>query len=273
RARRACDAGEGKEAARSRSLVEVSRCASGAGAEILGPDLGWGRAGRTARAVLEWIGICGGAGVRHDRDHRNDYAEPSLPRCQRNDWKATAGPRGEAGSRRRSAGARGDDLGRELDDWLATGDLAEKTATGELKFLGRKSEVIVTASGVNIHPEDLEEAIEQEPGVKGCAVVPVETANGPEPYAVLAVRGSEEQALAAVEHANERLAEFQRVLRWSVWPEPDLPRTSTGKVRRNVVAAWGGRAKTDAYGKTGSNGVHRKSSGDLLLELIAATTG
>ena len=66
-------------------------------------------------------------------------------------------------------------------------------ATGELRFLGRKSEVIVTAAGVNIHPEDIEAAIEQEPGVTGCAVVPVETATGPEPYAVLAMRGSEVQ--------------------------------------------------------------------------------
>jgi len=167
----------------------------------------------------------------------------------------------------------GGQLRHASDDWLATGDLAEKTATGELKFLGRKSQVIVTASGVNIHPEDIEEAIEREPGVKGCAVVPVETANGPEPYAVLVVRGSEVQALAAVERANQRLAEFQRVLRWSVWPEPDLPRTSTGKVRRNVVAAWVARVKTDAQERYGSDGASRKNAGDWLLELIAATTG
>jgi len=97
---------------------------------------------------------------------------------------------------------------------LATGDIAEKRATGELKFLGRKSEVIVTAAGMNIHPEDLEEAIEQERELPGCAVVPVETASGPEAYAVIAVRGAASRAAAAVAHANERLAEFQRVRRW-----------------------------------------------------------
>jgi long-chain acyl-CoA synthetase len=32
-------------------------------------------------------------------------------------------------------------------EWLATGDLAETEPTGELRFLGRKSEVIVTAAG------------------------------------------------------------------------------------------------------------------------------
>ncbi len=60
---------------------------------------------------------------------------------------------------------------------------------GELRFLGRKSEVIVTAAGVNMHPEDMEAAIEQQPGVAACAVVAMETAAGPEPCAVLAMRG------------------------------------------------------------------------------------
>ena len=124
------------------------------------------------------------------------------------------------------------------DAWLATGDIAEEQSTGELKFLGRKSEVIVTAAGVNIHPEDLEAAIEQEPGVVGCAVVPVQTASGPEPYAVVALRGTTQEAAQAIERANARLAEFQRIARWTVWHEPDLPRTSTGKVRRKAVAAW-----------------------------------
>jgi long-chain acyl-CoA synthetase len=122
-------------------------------------------------------------------------------------------------------------------EWLATGDLAQREPTGELRFVGRKSEVIVTAAGLNVHPEDLEAAIEQEPGVAACAVVPVETDNGPEPLAVLAMRGQSAQPAAVIEHANARLAEFQRLRRWVVWPEPDLPRTSTGKVRRKAVAA------------------------------------
>ena len=53
----------------------------------------------------------------------------------------------------------GGSLHARKGEWLATGDIAEKESSGELKFLGRKSEVIVTAAGVNIHPEDLEAAI------------------------------------------------------------------------------------------------------------------
>jgi long-chain acyl-CoA synthetase len=162
------------------------------------------------------------------------------------------------------------------DEWLATGDLAEVADSGELRFLGRKSEVIVTSSGVNLHPEDLEAAIEQEPDVAACAVVAMETAAGPEPCAVLAMRGHGEHAAAlAIENGNRRLAEFQRLRHWMLWPEPDLPRTSTGKVRRKVVAAW--LAQIQAASAAGDDAKVRASaiaqSSDWLLALIAGITG
>ncbi len=157
------------------------------------------------------------------------------------------------------------------DGWLATGDLAERQESGDLRFLGRKSEVIVTAAGVNVHPEDLEAAVEEQPAVSGCSVVPIATAAGPEPCAVLAVRGAEEQAARAVEGANRRLAEFQRIRRWVLWPDPDLPRTSTGKVRRKDVSAWLERIQTAATSPNGA-GTFAASS-DWLLALIAQISG
>jgi long-chain acyl-CoA synthetase len=162
------------------------------------------------------------------------------------------------------------------EEWLATGDLAESVAGGELRFLGRKSEVIVTAAGMNLHPEDLEAAIEQEPGVTGCAVVAMETASGPEPCAVLAMRGHGDGAAAAIERANQRLAEFQQLRRWVLWPEPDLPRTSTGKVRRKAVSEWlagiqaaAAQANTGVAAAAGAFG----ASSDWLLKLIADISG
>ena len=157
------------------------------------------------------------------------------------------------------------------DGWLATGDLAERQESGDLRFLGRKSEVIVTAAGVNVHPEDLEAAVEEQPAVSGCAVVPIVTAAGPEPCAVLAVRGAEEQAARAVEGANRRLAEFQRIRRWVLWPDPDLPRTSTGKVRRKEVSAWLERIQTAASSPNGAGNF--AASTDWLLALIAHISG
>ncbi|HET7104276.1 MAG TPA: AMP-binding protein [Terracidiphilus sp.] len=166
----------------------------------------------------------------------------------------------------------GGHLQEREDEWLATGDLAEQQATGELRFLGRKSETIVTAAGVNVHPEDLEAALEQEPGISACAVVAMETPNGPEPCAVLAVRGAGEKTAEAVERANARLADFQRVRRWVLWPEPDLPRTSTGKVRRKAVEAWLHEVQAAAAGdKTAQKDL--ASAQDWLLALINNITG
>jgi long-chain acyl-CoA synthetase len=178
--------------------------------------------------------------------------------------------RGEAIS---SATWSGGALHPRESEWLATGDLAETQPTGELRFVGRKSEVIVTAAGLNLHPEDLEAAIEQEPGVLACAVVGVETAAGPEPYAVLSFRGSHAQAAKAIEHANTKLAEFQRILRWELWPEPDLPRTSTGKVRRKAVADWVAANHTAAAKGISTNAARKSARKDWLLELIAQITG
>lgn len=164
------------------------------------------------------------------------------------------------------------------NEWLATGDIAERAESGELKFLGRKSEIIVTAAGVNIHPEDIEAAIEEQPDVAACAVVAMDTPTGPEPCAVLACRGTGDCAATAIERANAKLPEFQRITRWVLWPEPDLPRTSTGKVRRKPVAAWLKRIQTaataPANGKTAANGDHAFGpSSDWLLSLIAQITG
>jgi long-chain acyl-CoA synthetase len=166
----------------------------------------------------------------------------------------------------------GGQLRQREDDWLSTGDLAQAEPTGELRFLGRKSEVIVTGAGVNIHPEDLEAAIENQPGVAACAVVPVDTPAGPEPCAVLALRGPAEQAPAAIESANAHLAEFQRVRRWILWPEPDLPRTSTGKVRRKAVASWLAEHNASRNGARPPDAAPFAAS-DWLLSLIAQITG
>jgi long-chain acyl-CoA synthetase len=158
-------------------------------------------------------------------------------------------------------------LQQRTDEWLATGDLAEAQPTGELRFLGRKSETIVTATGVNLHPEDLEAAFEPEAEVAACAVVPIETPTGPEPCAVLALRITPDRAPTILQSANTRLAEFQRIRRFAVWPEPDLPRTPTGKIKRATITTW-------LASREAKDGRSSASAGtDWLLTLISRITG
>lgn len=122
--------------------------------------------------------------------------------------------------------------------WLLTGDLGEVDRQGNLRFRGRKKNVIVTPAGLNIYPEDLENALDRQPGVRDAVVIPFERGGNAEPCAVLLMQDSSESATRrAVERANSSLAEYQRIERWVRWPELDFPRTATGKPRLPLIAA------------------------------------
>ncbi len=47
------------------------------------------------------------------------------------------------------------------DGWFHTGDVGELDATGQLRIRGRKKEMIVTPEGLNVFPEDVEQALER----------------------------------------------------------------------------------------------------------------
>jgi long-chain acyl-CoA synthetase len=124
------------------------------------------------------------------------------------------------------------------DPWLATGDLVEQDRNGQLHFLGRKSETIVTSAGLHIHPEDVEAALNRQPGVKASAVVPLDTPQGSEAASVLIFRGGPAQAKSAIDAANLSLAEYQRIRHWKLWPQLDFPRTAIGKIQRQRIRQW-----------------------------------
>jgi long-chain acyl-CoA synthetase len=130
---------------------------------------------------------------------------------------------------------------RDQENWLRTGDIGEVDAQGNLRFKGRKKNVIVTPAGLNVYPEDVEAALCKQPGVRDCVVIPDPRGGNAEPLAIaLMDNGTETRAqdlLQAVENANASLAEYQRVHRWLLWPEPDFPRTPTGKPRLSIIAS------------------------------------
>ena len=125
---------------------------------------------------------------------------------------------------------------RAEDGWLRTGDAGEMDAEGNLYFKGRRKEVIVTSAGMNIYPEDIELVLNRQPEVKTNVVVEIDGPHGPEPLAVLILRDDMANARAAIERANESLAQHQQVRRWAIWPEAEFPLTPTQKVRKQVVA-------------------------------------
>jgi long-chain acyl-CoA synthetase len=152
----------------------------------------------------------------------------------------------------------------EIGGWLRTGDLGELDSNGNLKFRGRKKNVIVTAAGLNIYPEDLEAALKKQSAIRDAVVVPLDRNGNAEPCAVLLLNQSMKAAAVlpslpaqaaearnpsspsavhstdaetAISAANATLAGYQQIRTWLVWPEPDFPRTPTGKSRLASINA------------------------------------
>ena len=157
-----------------------------------------------------------------------------------------------------------------VGEWLSTGDLGVADERGDLRFAGRKGDVIVTAAGMNVHPQDLEAALLTQPGVRECAVVGCETSRGVEPVAVVLFGGSATELRTVREAANAQLAGFQQMSHVLVWPEPAFPYTATGKLLRRRIAAWASAQITTSSGTGASPGM--EPSRDLLLAAIAEIT-
>ena len=128
-------------------------------------------------------------------------------------------------------------LDRMSNGWLHTGDVGVIDDQGHVYFKGREKDVIVTGAGLNIYPEDLEDALNRQTEVRASCVVTWQTESGDEPLAVIILRHAETNPLAIIESANETLAEHQRIRRWHVWTEPDFPRTPTEKILKREVLA------------------------------------
>ena len=121
------------------------------------------------------------------------------------------------------------------DGWLRTGDVGEIDEQGNLYFKGRKKDVIVTAAGLNIYPDDLEAALNSQTEVRDSTVVALETPHGPQAYALLLLRDDKTDASAVVKRANSLLNPYQQIRQWAIWPADDFPRTPTQKVRKPAV--------------------------------------
>ncbi|HXW56461.1 MAG TPA: AMP-binding protein [Candidatus Cybelea sp.] len=130
----------------------------------------------------------------------------------------------------------------DADGWFHTGDLGERGSDGAFYFKGRRKNVIVTPEGLNVYPQDLEAELRKEPEVRDCVALGLEREGNAVPCAVLLLREADGRdraadAARAVERANQRLAPFQRMRQWYVWPEKDFPRTPTQKPVLRQIAA------------------------------------
>jgi long-chain acyl-CoA synthetase len=129
------------------------------------------------------------------------------------------------------------------DGFLRTGDLGVLDPSGHLKLVGRAKNMIVTAGGKNVYPEDVESALTSVDCEELCVLA--ERAVKPEARSrgerlVVVVRPRKGQAwpplLAALRAANRSLVEHKRASAYIVL-EREFPRTASQKIKRSELAA------------------------------------
>jgi long-chain acyl-CoA synthetase len=134
------------------------------------------------------------------------------------------------------------------DGWLRTGDLGKLDKKKQLVLVGRQKDVIVSASGENVYPDDVEAMLGAIEGVKELAIVGVDDPRGGERVACLAV--AEPDEAPSSRSGADRRERVQKALRdaFAKLPraaqpavvhlyEAELPRTATRKVKRPEVKA------------------------------------
>lgn len=120
------------------------------------------------------------------------------------------------------------------DGWLSTGDMGTIDEKGQLFIRGRKKDMIVTPDGRNVFTGDVEEALNRIDGVRESYVFGIPADAGETVHAVLLLEEGTDPD-ETVGKANRELLPFQRIRGYTVWEDPDFPRTSTLKVRRAEV--------------------------------------
>ena len=130
-----------------------------------------------------------------------------------------------------------------IDGWLMTGDLGRIDATGHLQLFGRKKNMIVTAEGKNIYPEDIENTFEGLPVKESCIFAanylwPQRTMAGEKLLLVLHPgpgQAVNDALRAEIARRNARLVNYKRISGYAVWDQ-DFPRTASMKIKRAVLA-------------------------------------
>jgi long-chain acyl-CoA synthetase len=149
------------------------------------------------------------------------------------------------------------------DGWLHTGDVGELDADGYLKIVDRKKELIITSSGKNLSPANIEGLLKEHPLI-GQALVygddrpfvvalivldhelaPAWAARSGVATTDLAELAAHQRVLdevrMAVDGANQRLARIEQVKRFEVlpveWTAESEELTPTLKLRRRIIHA------------------------------------
>jgi len=119
------------------------------------------------------------------------------------------------------------------DGFFRTGDIGVMAASGEVKIVDRKKDMVLV-SGFNVYPNEVEDVVASHPGVLECAVVGVPDAASGEAVVLFVARKDPaltEQAL--MKFCAEQLTGYKRP-KYVIFQQ-ELPKTNVGKVLRREL--------------------------------------
>lgn len=151
------------------------------------------------------------------------------------------------------------------DGWFRTGDIGEFTVDGALVIKGRAKEIIVTGAGINVYPDELEEILLRTRGVRDGCVIGLDRGSGEEVHAVIVPDGSNRACDEILSEVNGALDELHRITGYSVWPDQELPKTTTLKVQKFIV-----RKRLSGVPEAGGE---TRATADRLCTIIAQLLG
>src|SRR5580765_2741405 len=127
-----------------------------------------------------------------------------------------------------------------VDGWLLTGDLGRVDGSGHLQLFGRKKNMIVTAGGKNIYPEDIENAFDGLAVKEYCIfaanyIWPQKQLQSEKLILVLRLdinQNFTDTTRNEIDFRNQTLPDFKRVSGYLLW-DKDFPRTASMKIKRS----------------------------------------
>jgi long-chain acyl-CoA synthetase len=120
------------------------------------------------------------------------------------------------------------------DGWLATGDMARIDPDGFFYIVDRKKDMILSTSGFNVYPTEIEHALLLHPLVREAAVIGVKVADGCEAIkAFVVLKGEPLSAEELLAHCRHYLASYK--MPKHIEFRTELPQSILGKMLRRVL--------------------------------------
>jgi long-chain acyl-CoA synthetase len=120
------------------------------------------------------------------------------------------------------------------DGWLATGDMARMDEDGFFYIVDRKKDMILSTSGFNVYPSEIEQVLLLHPEVREAAVIGVLSGDGSESVKAVVVPSANEISKEdLMKHCRRYLAPY-KVPRHIEF-RGELPRTLLGKTLYRVL--------------------------------------